>query len=140
MGQKCSTAKLGGHFLGSALCWGMRLFPKLRGRPSGRLSGRPSGRLSGRLRAGPKAGYCPAQCRLRARRFADISTARSIQHDNAAPAILLYPSIFSASLALDACAIASALAQQRFSTATAAATAVAPAPVGRPVEDRDGQG
>lgn len=121
----------------------MRLFPKVRVRPcgrlSGRLSGRPCGRLSGRVRAGLEARHFPAQCRLRAWRFADISTARSIPHHNAASAILVYPSIFSASLALDACATASALAQQRFSTTTAA-TAVAPAPVGRLVEDRDGRG
>lgn len=138
MGPKCSTARLGGHFLCSALCWDMRLFPKIRVRPCGRLSGRPCGRLSGRVRAGLEARQCPAQCRLRAWRFADISTARSIQHDKAARASLVHPSIYSASLALDACATASALAQQRFSTTTAA-TVVAPAPVCRPVEDRNGK-
>lgn len=57
--------------------------------------------------------------RLRAWRFADIPTPSPVQNIKSATAVLIALSIFSASLALDACAIATALAPQRFSTASA---------------------
>jgi len=63
------------------------------------------------------------QRRLRAWRFADIPTAPPGQNIKAALVVTL--SIFFASLALDACAIASALAPQRFLTASATVIASA---------------
>jgi hypothetical protein len=85
--------------------------------------------LRGRLRplfrgpARPKARQRPSQRRLRAWRFADIPTPPPVQNIESVTAVLIALSIFSASLALDACAIATALAPQRFSTASATVVA-----------------
>lgn len=68
--------------------------------------------LSLRGSTSPKGGQSPSQRRLRRWRFADIPTAPPGQSIVAVLVVTL--SIFSASLALDACAIASALAPQRF--------------------------
>jgi len=56
---------------------------------------------------------------LRAWLFADIPTPPPGQNIKSGSAAVIALSIFSASLALDACAIATALAPQRFSTASA---------------------
>ena len=118
------TAERGDHFRRSLLCRYMRAashsplrFP-LRGwlRLSLPLSLRGPVRHEGR--------ETRPQRRLRAWRFADIPTAPLGQNIKGA---LVTLSIFSASLALDARAIASALAPQRFST-TSAIAPVAPAP------------
>jgi len=61
---------------------------------------------------------------LRAWRFADIPTAPPSQNIKAVTAALVTLSIFSASLALDACAIASALAPQRLSITSATVIAL----------------
>lgn len=99
------------HFLSA------RLRPALRGclRPWLHLS------LHGSAR--PNVSHCPPQRRLRAWRFADIPTAPPGK--NIVAALVVTPSIFSASHALDACAIASALAPQRFLTASATVIASA---------------
>jgi len=62
---------------------------------------------------------------LRAWRFADIPTPPPGQNIESVTAVLIAPSIFSASLALDTCAIATALAPQRFLTASATVIASA---------------
>jgi hypothetical protein len=62
---------------------------------------------------------------LRAWRFADIPTPPPGRDIESVIAVVIAPSIFSASRALDACAIATALAPQRFSTATATVVASA---------------
>jgi hypothetical protein len=64
-----------------------------------------------------KGDQSPLQCRLRAWRFADISTAPPGQNIGAVLVVTL--SIFSASLALDACATTSALVRQRLSITSA---------------------
>lgn len=70
----------------------------------------------------------PPHRRLRAWRFADIPTPLPIQNIKAAGAVLIPLSIFlSASLALDACAITSALARQRFCITSATGIALVPA-------------
>jgi hypothetical protein len=56
---------------------------------------------------------------LRAWRFADIPTPLPVQNIRSVPAVVTGPLIFFASLALVACAIAHALAPQRFSATSA---------------------
>lgn len=118
------TGKRGDHFRHSLLCRYMRaasnspLRLPLRGWL--RLSLPPS--LRGPISHGGRE--TRPQRRLRAWRFADIPTAPPGQNIKGA---LVTLSILSASLALDACAIASALAPQRFST-TSAIAPVVPAP------------
>jgi hypothetical protein len=75
--------------------------------------------LSLRGSTSPEGNQSPPQRRLRAWRFADIPTAPPGQ--NIVAVLVVTLSIFSASLALDACAIAAALAPQRFLTASATA-------------------
>ena len=94
-------------------------------RSSLRESLRPSFRLSLRGLAGPHARQCPSQRRLRAWRFADIPTPPPGQNIESVTAVLMALSIFSASLAPDACATATALAPQRFSIASATVIASA---------------
>jgi hypothetical protein len=65
------------------------------------------------------------QRRLRAWRFADIPTPPSVQDIKSVTAVVNALSILSASLALDACAIASVLAPHRFLTASATVIASA---------------
>jgi hypothetical protein len=55
--------------------------------------------------------------------FADIPTPLPIQNIKAVRAVVIWPSNLSASLALDACATATALAQQRFSITSATVVA-----------------
>lgn len=74
---------------------------------------------------GPKGDQSPSQYRLRAWRFDDIPTAPPGQNINAVLVVTL--SIFAASLAPDACAIASALAPQRFPITSATGIASVPA-------------
>jgi hypothetical protein len=62
---------------------------------------------------------------LRAWRFADISTRPPGQNIESVIAVVITLSIVSASLALDACAIATALAPQRFPTTSATVIASA---------------
>jgi hypothetical protein len=73
----------------------------------------------------PKGDQSPPQRRLRAWRFADIPSAPPGQNINAVLVITL--SIFSASLALDACANTSALVRQRFCITSATGIASVPA-------------
>jgi hypothetical protein len=82
-----------------------------------RLSLRPSLRVP----ASPKGSQSPAQRRLRGWRFADIPTPLSVQNIESVAGGVITFSISSASLALDACAIASALVPQRFSISLAVA-------------------
>lgn len=65
--------------------------------------------------------------RLRAWRFADIPTPPPVQNVKSVMGALIALSIISASLALDACAIATALAPQRFSTTSATVVVSTPA-------------
>lgn len=88
-----------------------------------RASLRPSLLLSLRVPIRSKGRQIPSQRRLRAWRFADIPTAPPSQNSKAVLVVVL--STFSASLALAACAIASALAPQRFLTASATVIASA---------------
>lgn len=115
-----STGKRGDHFQRSPLCRYMRAtsHSPLRLPLRGWLP------LSLRAPVSPKGRDCPPQRRLRVWRFADIPTAPPGQNIKG---VVVTLSIFSASLALDACAIASALAPQRFFT-TSATAPVAPAP------------
>lgn len=106
------------HFCGALLCFCMRAESASPLRPSLRGWLRPSLHLSLRGPVSPKGGQRPSQRRLRARRFADIPIRPPVQNIKG---VLVIPSIFSASLALDACAIASALAPQRFSISLAVA-------------------
>jgi hypothetical protein len=62
---------------------------------------------------------------LRAWRFADIPTPLPVQNIRSVASVLIAFWIFSASLALDACAIATALAPHRFLTASATVIASA---------------
>lgn len=75
----------------------------------------------------PKRRYRAPQRHLRARRFADIPTPLPIQNTIKEVFVMFSIRFSSTSLALDACAIASALAPQRFST-TSATAPVVPAP------------
>jgi hypothetical protein len=100
-------------------------------RPQLRLWLRPSLRSCLHLAIGSRGLARPSQRALRAGRFADISTqppGRNIKRNRGSLIVL---SILSASLALAACAIASALAPQRFAGSTApialGATAIASA-------------
>jgi len=88
-------------------------------RPSLRGWLRPSLRLWFRALIASKGSQSPCQRRLRAWRFADIPIRPPIQNTRD---VIVIPWTFSASLALDACAITSALAPQRFSDSTAAIT------------------
>jgi hypothetical protein len=89
---------------------------------------RPSLPLSLRGTTSPEGDQSPPRCRLRAWRFADIPTPLPVQNIKAAEAVLIRLSIFlSASLALDACAITSALARQRFCITSATGIALVPA-------------
>lgn len=77
----------------------------------------------------PDAGARRSQRRLRAWRFADISTEPPNEHSTATGTVLVVLSILSlAALAPAACAIASALAPQRFCSASATVIASALAP------------
>lgn len=112
----CATGYLGPLWrLGAPLCMEMEFSPPLRLwlRAWLRLSLPLS--LRGPIR--PNGRQCPPQRRLRAWRFADIPTAPPRQNIKAA--LFVTFSTFSASLALDACAIASALAPQRLSITSA---------------------
>ena|SRR6185436_1262776 len=113
------------HFGGSALPSYVRArnsFPlRLPLRPWLRLSLPPSLRGSTR----PNGCQSPPQRRLRARRFADIPTAPPGQNIVAVLVVTLW--IFSASLALDACANTSALVRQRFCITSATGIASVPA-------------
>jgi hypothetical protein len=84
-------------------------------RPSGRPCGRPSGRPSGRLAPQPKGGFPAALRRLRALRFADISTSPKGRCMSSTCRSHPWPIELLAPFALGAIAIASALAPQRFS-------------------------
>jgi len=79
--------------------------------------------LSLRGTTSPEGAQRRSQRRFRAWRFADIPTAPPGQNIKAGQVVTL--SIFATSLALDACAIASALAPQRFLTASATVVASA---------------
>jgi hypothetical protein len=82
------------------------------GRPCGHLSGHPSGRLAPR----PKGRLLAALRRLRALRFADISTSPEVRCMGSARRSHSFLSmLLLAPFAPDALAIASALASQRFS-------------------------
>jgi hypothetical protein len=83
--------------------------------------------LSLRGSVGLKGDQSPPQRRLRASRFADIPTPLPIQNTIKEVFVMFSIRFSSTSLALDACAIASALAPQRFST-TEAYAPVVPAP------------
>ena len=113
------------HFGGSCLCRYMEAASPspLRFSLRGRL--RPSFRLSLRGLDRPMAHQRPSQHHLRARHFADIPTPSPVQNTKLVTAVLNALSIFSTSLALDACAIAAALAPQRFLTASATVIALA---------------
>lgn len=121
-----------GHFGGCLLCRYMKAGASspLRFPLRGRLH--PSFRPSLRGPARPKARQRPSQRRLRARRFADIPKPPPVQNIKSVKAVVL--STFSASLALDACTIASALAPQRLSitsaTVIASALATTQTPIG----------
>jgi hypothetical protein len=121
------------HFRGFLLCSYMEAGTSapLRLPLRGRL--RPSFRSSLRGPAGRDACRCPSQRRLRAWRFADIPTPPPGQNIESVIAVVIALSIFSASRALDACAIATALAPQRFSTASATVIASALATTQRPI-------
>lgn len=102
------------HFGGSCLRRYMEPADSLPLRFSLRGRLRPSFRPSLRGLARPNADQSPSQRRLRAWRFADIPTPPPDQNIKSVTAVVNALSIFSASLALDACAITSALARQRF--------------------------
>lgn len=114
-----------GHFRGSCLCRYMETPspPPLRSSLRGSL--RPSFRLSLRGPVGPHARQRPLQRRLRAWCFADIPTPPPGQNIESVAAVFIALSISSASLAPDSCATATALAPQRFSTASATVIASA---------------
>lgn len=113
------------HFGGSCLRRYMKAASSLPLRFSLRGRLRPSFRPLLRGLARPNARQRPSQRRLRAWRFADIPTPLPVQNIRSVAAVLIAFSIFSASLALDACAIASALAPHRFLTASATVIASA---------------
>ena len=122
------------HFGGSCLCRYMKAASSspLRFSLRGRL--RPSFRPLLRGLTRPHARQRPSQRRLRAWRFVDIPTPPPVQNIKSVTAGVLALSIFSASLALDARAIASALAPQRLSitsaTVIASALATTQTPIG----------
>lgn len=113
------------HFGGFLLCsyMGDASSSPFRSPLQGRL--RPSFRPSLRGPAGRNSRQRPLQRCLRAWRFADIPTPPPGQNIESVTAVVIALSIFSASFALDACAIATALAPQRFSTASATVVASA---------------
>ncbi len=117
------------HFGGFLLCSYVRAWisSPLRFPLRGRL--RPSFRGPAR----PKTRQRPSQRRLRAWRFADIPTPPPGQNIKSVTAVLIALSIFPASLALDACAIASALAPQRLSITSATVIASAQATTQTPI-------
>jgi hypothetical protein len=115
----------GDHFCGSLLCSYMRaesFLPPLRLSLRGWL--RLSFRLSLRVSTRPEGSQRPPQRRLRAWCFADIPTPLPVQNIEGVRPVLIALSIFSASLALDSCAIASALAPQRLSITSATVIAL----------------
>jgi hypothetical protein len=85
---------------------------------------RPSLPLSFRVTTSPRNDQSPPQRHLRAWRFADIPTPLPVQNIEGVAAVLIALSISSASLALDSCAIASALAPQRLSITSATVIAL----------------
>jgi hypothetical protein len=85
---------------------------------------RPSLHLSFREQVGARGRFRAPQRRLRAWRFADIPTPLPIQ--NTTEEVFVMFSFLSTSLALDACAIASALAPQRFPITSATEIALVP--------------
>jgi hypothetical protein len=115
------------HFGGSRLCRYMEAAysSPLRFSLRGRL--RPSLPLSFRGSTRPEGNQSPPHRRLRAWRFADIPTPLPVQNIEAAGAVVIPLSIFSASLALDACTTTSALARQRFCITSATEIALVPA-------------
>ena len=122
------------HFGGSRLCRYMEpaYTSPLRLSLRGRL--RPSFRPSLRSLARPNVRQCPSQRRLRGWRFADIPTPPPDQNIKSVTAVVNALSIFSASLALDACATTSALARQRFCITSATEIAlVLPTPPPQPI-------
>jgi hypothetical protein len=106
------------HLGGSCLCRYMKAASSspLRFSLRGRL--RPSFRPLLRGLARPNARQRPSQRRLRVWRFADIPTPPPDQNIKSVMAVVNALSILSASLAPDACAIATALAPHRFLTAS----------------------
>lgn len=115
------------HFGCSRLCRYMEPAYSLPLRFSLRGRLRPSFRPSLRGLARPNVRQCPSQRRLQAWRFADIPTPLPVQSIKADGAVLIPLSIFSASLALNACATTSALARQRFYITSATGIALVPA-------------
>jgi hypothetical protein len=113
------------HFRGFLLCSYVEAGTSLPLRLPLRGRLRPLFRPSLRGPVGRNACQCPSQRRLRAWRFADIPTPPPGQNIESVIAVVIALSIFSASLALDACAIASALAPHRFLTASATVIASA---------------
>lgn len=113
------------HFGGSALPSYMRARTSLPLRLLLRRWLRLSLPLSLRGSIGPNGYQSPPQRRLRAWRFADIPTAPPGQ--NIVAVLVVTLSIFSASLALDACANTSALVRQRFCITSATGIASVPA-------------
>ncbi len=107
------------HFGGFLLCSYVRTASSspLRFSLRGRL--RPSFRPSLRGLARRNGGQRPSQRCLRAWRFADIPKPPPGQNIKSVTAVVIALSIFPASFALDACAIASALAPQRLSITSA---------------------
>jgi hypothetical protein len=123
---RCSTGYLGPLWrLGAPLY--MEPESSLPLRPSLQRWLRPSLPLSLRVPPSPESDQSPPQRRLRAWRFADIPTPLPVQNIKLVGAVLIALSISSASLAPDACAIASALARQRFCITSATGIALVPA-------------
>lgn len=129
-----SGCVLGVHFCCSLLCCYMRAESLLPLRLLLRERLRLSLPLGFRGSTSPEGNQSPPQRRLRAWRFADIPTPLPGQNITAVRAVLIPLSIFSASLALDSCAIASALARQRLSITSATVIAsVLATPTPQPV-------
>jgi hypothetical protein len=110
--RRRSAAALRGAVGGpQAAVWASR-----EGHPSGRPSGHPSGRPSGRFADSTEGGFLARQRCLLALRFADIPASRKGRC--ASPVCRIHsrgPVWLDAPFAPDACAIAPALATQRFS-------------------------
>lgn len=124
----------GGPLSGFLALLRVRIFLSLWLRPLLRATLRPSLPLSLRGPIRPEAREPRLRRRLRAWRFADIPTPLPVQNIKSVTAVLIALSIFSASLALDACAIASALAPQRFSAASATVVASTLATTQTPID------
>lgn len=124
----------GDQFYGSVLCSYVTAFPLPPLRLSLRGWLRPSLPLSLRVSISPESDQSPPQRRLQAWPFADIPTPLPGQNIKRVGAVLIAPSILSTSLALDSCAIASALAPQRLSISSATVIAsVLATPTPQPV-------